>query len=143
MTRANSYLSDDQIETIKDKLLANQEMIRNKHGQKDQYCMDKSELADPVDEASINTQTSNAIRMRNRELFLLKKINKALMKIEKGEYGLCTECDSEINFERLVARTVAELCISCKEETEMEEKSNVFMKRSKSLGKTIAEIGKR
>ena len=143
MTRANSYLSDDQIKTIKDKLLADQEMIRNKHEQKDQYCMDKSELADPVDEASINTQTSNAIRMRNRELFLLKKINKALMKIEKVEYGLCTECDAEINYERLVARTVAELCISCKEETEMEEKSNVFMKRSKSLGKTIAEIGKR
>jgi DnaK suppressor protein len=143
MTRANSFLSDEQITQLKDKLLADQELIRNKHSQKDQYCMDKSELSDPVDEASINTQTSQEIRFRNRENFYVKKINKTLLKMEKGEYGLCSECDAEITFERLMARPTAELCISCKEEAEHVENNNAFMRRSKSLGKTIAEIGKR
>ncbi|OIQ20461.1 MAG: hypothetical protein BM556_00535 [Bacteriovorax sp. MedPE-SWde] len=143
MVRPNSFLSDEQIKTLKDKLLADQELIRNKHSNKDQYCMDKSELSDPVDEASINTQTSQEIRFRNRENFYEKKIIKTLAKITKGDYGLCNECDAEISFERLVARPTAELCISCKEEAEHAENNNAFKRRSKSLGKTIAEIGKR
>ena len=143
MARANSYLSDDQIKALKDKLLADKERILNKNAEKDQYCMDKSELADPVDEASINAQTSQEIRFRNRENFYLKKINKTLNKMESGDYGLCDECDIEIGFERLMARPTAELCIACKEESEHVENNNAFMRRSKSLGKTIAEIGKR
>ena len=143
MTRANSYLSDEQIKTLKDSLLSEKERILNKREQKEQYCMDKSELLDPLDEACINAQTSQEIRFRNRENFFLKKINKSLTKIEKGEYGLCSDCDVEIGFERLMARTTAELCINCKEESEQVENSNFFMKRSKSLGKTIQELGKR
>ena len=143
MTRANSYLSDEQIKTLKDKLLSEKERILNKREQKEQYCMDKSELLDPLDEACINAQTSQEIRFRNRENFFLKKINKSLTKIDKGEYGLCSDCDVEIGFERLMARTTAELCIGCKEESEQVENSNFFMKRSKSLGKTIQEFGKR
>ncbi len=143
MKRANSYLSDKQIATLKDALLAEKERILNKNSEKEQYCMDKNELLDPLDEAVANVQTSQEIRFRNRENFLVKKINKALQKIEKGDYGLCDECDIEIGFERLIARNTAELCIACKEEAEHEEKTNVYLKRSKSLGKTIAEIGKR
>jgi DnaK suppressor protein len=140
MARANSYLSDDQIKTLKDKLLGDKERILNKNSEKDHYCMDKNELADPVDEASINAQTSQEIRFRNRENFYLKKINKTLNKMDSGEYGLCDECDVEIGFERLVARPTAELCITCKEESEHVENNNAFMRRSKSLGKTIAEL---
>lgn len=141
-TRANSYLSDDQIKTLKDKLLADKERILNNQS-KDQYCMDKSELLDPLDEACINVQTSQEIRFRNRENFYLKKINKTLIKMDRGEYGLCDECDVEIGYDRLMARATADLCIACKEEAEQEENSNAFMRRSKSLGKTIQEIGKR
>jgi len=143
MARANSYLLDDQIKDLKDKLLADKERILNKNSEKDHYSLDKNELSDPVDEACINSQTSTEIRFRNRENFYLKKINKTLKKMESGDYGLCDECDIEIGYERLVARPTAELCISCKEESEHVENNNAFMRRSKSLGKTIAEIGKR
>lgn len=143
MTRANSYLSEEQIKNLKDKLLADKERILNKNSSKDQYCMDKNELFDPVDEASINAQTSQEIRFKNRENFYLKKINKTLLKIDRSEFGLCDDCDAEIGYDRLNARPTAELCINCKEEAELEENNNFFKKKSKSLGKTIQELGKR
>lgn len=143
MTRANSYLSDVQIKTLKDKLLADKERILNNGSSKEQYCMDKNELFDPLDEAVANVQTSQEIRFRNRETFYGKKVNKALTKIDRGEFGLCEDCDIEIGYERLLARPTAELCINCKEEAEQEENSNFFASRSKSLGKTIQELGKR
>lgn len=138
--RENDYLSDKQVEQLKETLLRAQEEINNKQISRDDYCLDKNELSDPLDEASVNVQTSHELRFRNREIFYLKKIGKSLMRIEQGTYGLCDDCGIEIGHERLVARPTAELCISCKEESELTEKNNIFQKKSKSLGKTLQEI---
>jgi DnaK suppressor protein len=94
-------------------------------------------LSDPLDEASVNTQTSHDIRFINRENFYLKKINKSLDAMSRGTYGLCEECDAEIGFERLNARLTAEMCIVCKEEAENAENNNFFDKKSKSLGRAL------
>lgn len=141
--RMNDHLSDKEVAILKDKLLAEKERILNKDQDQDKYYLDKNELFDPVDEASANIQASTELRFRNRENFYLKKIEKALGKVETGEYGVCTENDCEISFVRLNARPTAELCIECKEEAESEEKGNFFQKKSKSLGKTMQEIGRR
>ncbi len=142
-TRENDYLTDDQIDTLKNVLLAEKERILNKDHDPQRYSLDKNELADPLDEASINIQASQELRFRNRESFYLKKINKSLSGIERGEYGLCEDCGVEIGFERLMARPTAELCITCKEEAEFNEKNNFFAKKSKSLGKTLQELANR
>lgn len=142
MTRENDFLTDKQIDQLKDKLLSEKERILNKFsgGDKGRYCLDKEELSDPLDEASANIQASQELRFRNRENFFLKKINKSLAKLAEGTIGLCEECGIDINWERLWARPTAELCIHCKEEAEMNEKNNVFLKKSKSLGKTLSEM---
>ena len=57
--------------------------------------------------------------MRTQEL---RQINEALMRIEMREYGLCEECGSPIRFERLRVMPFAQLCRSCQEELEKEEK---------------------
>ncbi len=137
MTRENAYLTDKQIQTLKEKLLADKERITNKKMQEENYQLDKNELSDPLDEASVNTQTSHDIRFINRENFYLKKINKSLDSINRGTYGLCEECDAEIGYERLNARLTAELCIACKEEAEHAENNNFFDKKSKSLGRAL------
>ncbi len=142
MKRENAYLTDKQIVTLKDNLLSEKERISNKKLEGEKYQLDRNELADPLDEASINTQTSHDIRFINRENFYLKKINKSLEAINRGVYGLCEECDGEIGFERLNARLTAELCISCKEEAEMAENSNFFEKKSKSLGRALHETSR-
>ncbi|XOU94403.1 MAG: TraR/DksA family transcriptional regulator [Candidatus Kerfeldbacteria bacterium] len=43
----------------------------------------------------------------------LEKIDAALAKIEKGEYGKCEKCQSDIKDERLVAYPSAKICLKC------------------------------
>ncbi len=45
----------------------------------------------------------------------LEKINAALERIERKEYGLCTECEKPISAERLKAIPFTEHCIDCAE----------------------------
>lgn len=137
MKRDNNYLSEKQIALLTDKLLSDKERINNKKLDHEGYHLDKNELSDPLDEASVNTQTSHDIRFINREIIYLKKINKSLNSLASGTYGLCAECDSEIGFERLTARLTAELCIACKEEAELLENNNFYDKKSKSLGRAL------
>lgn len=44
-------------------------------------------------------------------------INKALKKIEQSKYGLCENCDEEIDIKRLNAYPEAESCIKCAKST--------------------------
>lgn len=135
--RENKYLSNEKLYFLLDKILNERELILNKKRDESAFFLDKNELADPVDEASVNVQTSQELRFRNREIFYLKKLDKSLIKVTKGIYGLCQDCNEEINFERLKARPTAELCICCKEESELGEKTSIFGKKSKSLGQTF------
>lgn len=142
MTRENAYLSDAKIKTLKEKLLADKERIINSENfnNPEKGHLSKEELFDPLDEASINIQVASELRISNRENLYLKKLHKSLRKIDEGTLGICEECADEINYERLLARPTAELCIKCKEEAEMSERNNIYQKRSKSLGKTLSEL---
>ncbi len=79
------------------------------------------ERMDEVDQASSEYMQAFSFRLRGRERFLMGKIDKALRKIDEGEYGLCEECDESISLKRLQARPEAQLCIQCKEAQEKEE----------------------
>lgn len=83
---------------------------------------DEADLPDEVDLASTEAEQSMNLRLRDRELYLLKKIDRTLEKIKEGEFGVCERCGEDISLKRLEARPVAELCIRCKEETERVEK---------------------
>ncbi len=81
------------------------------------------DLPDEVDLASSESDQSMSLRLRDRERILLKKIDKVLVKIEDGSYGICESCGEEINPKRLEARPVTDLCIRCKEDQEKMEKT--------------------
>lgn len=136
----NKALTEKQIGQLKDTLLAHKESVLNKKRPTEQFCLDRNELSDHVDEASENAQKSEELRFRNRDNFYLKKIDKALEKITRGEYGFCYECDEPIGFERLRARPVADMCVGCKEESEKDEKGNFYKRQSKSKGVAMHEI---
>ncbi len=84
---------------------------------------DTDDLPDEIDLASSEYNQSMVFRLRDREKFLLKKIDKALARIEDGSFGICERCEEEISPKRLEARPVTTLCIRCKEEQEKKEKS--------------------
>jgi DnaK suppressor protein len=85
--------------------------------------LDTDDLPDEMDLASSEYNQSMIFRLRGREKVLLAKIDRALEKIEKGEFGICESCDEEISLKRLEARPVTTLCIRCKEEQEKMERS--------------------
>lgn len=82
-----------------------------------------SNVPDPNDRASIESDRSFELRIRDRERRLLTKIDEALGRIEDGEYGICEECGCDINVKRLEARPVTTLCIDCKTLQEQKERS--------------------
>ncbi len=132
-------LSKKQLSTLKDQIQAERERILNGFDDinEEKYHLNNDDRFDEVDQATSDYTRSQMLRFRNRDLFYLKKLNKALEKFASDEYGICEECDANIKFERLVARPTAELCISCKDEAEREEFSSIAGRQSKSLGQKV------
>lgn len=69
---------------------------------------------DPLDRATLDSDRSAMLRIRDRESKLIRKIKKTLESIHDGTFGICEMCEEEINVERLKARPVASYCIKCK-----------------------------
>ncbi len=87
--------------------------------------LDVNELPDEMDLASTEYMQSFTFRLRGRERFFLQKIEKALKKLDEGEFGVCESCEEPISVKRLEARPETELCIRCKEDEERLERDFV------------------
>ncbi len=79
-------------------------------------------LADVNDQASLESERSFELRIKDRERKLIAKVHEALRKIGDGTYGICESCGEGIGVKRLQARPVTSLCINCKAQMEAEEK---------------------
>ncbi|MBA3016779.1 MAG: RNA polymerase-binding protein DksA [Proteobacteria bacterium] len=77
---------------------------------------------DPVDMAAFEIDRSLMLRIRDRESRFIRKIRKALERIEDGVFGICERCGEEISIKRLKARPVTTLCIECKTKEEKFER---------------------
>lgn len=84
--------------------------------------LDVDDLPDEMDLASSEYLQSFTFRLRGRERMLLDKIQKALVRLDDGTFGVCEECGEKISQKRLEARPETTLCIRCKEEQERIEK---------------------
>jgi len=78
--------------------------------------------ADPVDQASSQTEKTVEMRTVNRQRKLLSKIDKAIKKIDDNTYGYCEETGEPIGIKRLLARPIASLSIEAQEKHEKNEK---------------------
>ena len=105
------------LEETRDRLVTNADRTL-----KQEMNLDSSDLPDEVDLASAEYNQSFTFRLRDRERFLLTKIEQALRKIEAGTFGTCEECEEPIDPRRMKARPVTTLCLRCKEEQEREER---------------------
>ncbi len=83
----------------------------------------KENFADPTDRASNETDRNFELRIRDREHKLIKKVKKALKRIEDGTFGICESCGEDISIARLKARPVTTQCIECKTRDEVMEKA--------------------
>lgn len=83
----------------------------------------KENFPDPTDRASLESDRNFMLRIRDRESKLIKKIKKALTRIENGTFGICEKCGEDISKKRLKARPVTTQCIDCKTKEEAFEKA--------------------
>ena len=79
-------------------------------------------LADINDQATLESERSFELRIKDRERKLINKVQEALKKIGDGSYGVCESCSEAISVKRLQARPVTSYCINCKSEMEAEER---------------------
>lgn len=136
-------LNKKQLEQLRKKLLEEKKslLFSGRSTAEELGLVGTDDSSDEVDAAVADYEGSHLLRFRNREVFYAKKIDKALKKIDLGEYGECSDCGGPIKFERLLARPTAEMCIFCKEDAEREEHGSFQGRQSKSLGKTLEMTG--
>ena len=80
------------------------------------------DVGDEAERATRETETSLELRTRDRYRKLINKIDKALLRIEDGDYGYCEETGEEIGLARLEARPIATLCLDAQERWEIRQK---------------------
>ena len=97
---------------IKEHLIAEREAIADKLRGKD-LSVDESETPDPVDLAVRNYSKNVMLSVSENETRQLTMINDALDRIEDDEYGICQNCEKNVNPKRLNALPWAMYCIEC------------------------------
>lgn len=77
--------------------------------------VDDSETPDPVDLAVRNYSKNVMLAVSENESKQLSLIDEALDRLDENEYGLCQNCEKEINSKRLSAIPWARYCLDCQE----------------------------
>lgn len=107
-------MSELNLKEIKEKLLAERELLINKLKAND-LSVDDSETPDPVDLAVRNYSKNVMLAVSENDSRQLAMIDQALLRIEDDEYGTCQNCEKDINPKRLAAIPWARFCLSCQE----------------------------
>lgn len=116
----DEYLSGEEVQTLHDILQQQLAEILSESKEELHDLTEQREVdADELDLAVSESNRDFQLRLADRERRLLRKIQRALQRMQNGEYGVCESCGNPISFPRLMARPVASQCIDCK--TEMEQ----------------------
>lgn len=115
-------LRNKKIKEIKRKLLARKETLLAEAEEALNELPGQTMFPDLSDQATAETERNFMLRLRGRERRLLKKIDDAIERIDKGTFGICEKCGMEIDIRRLEARPVTTFCIECKTQQEEEER---------------------
>jgi len=68
---------------------------------------DQDENTDEVEEYLVSLPVEHTLETQ------LKDVNRALERIRRGRYGICTKCKKQITNERLLAFPAARTCVGC------------------------------
>ncbi len=107
-------MSKSNLKEIKEKLLAERDLLIEKLKGND-LSVDDAETPDPVDLAVRNYSKNVMLAVSENESKQLALIDEAILRIDDDEYGLCQNCEKEINPKRLAAIPWARYCLDCQE----------------------------
>ena len=70
---------------------------------------------DMADQASGNNEVHIQLKLKQTDAKILQAIEEALLRVDKGAYGVCRDCGEMIAEARLKAIPWTRVCITCKE----------------------------
>lgn len=87
---------------------------------RDEIAIERS--ADQADEIQRALERELVIRNLDSRAHLLRNVTAALRRIDDGTFGVCVECEEEINPKRIAAVPWTALCIKCQELADREQR---------------------
>ncbi len=120
-----AYMNEPQRQFFRNLLLAQRTDLQARIEQEFRALREQEVHSDPADLGSAEEERQWQLRSLEREKRLLDKIDQALERLARGDYGWCDECDETgepIGLRRLLLRPTATLCIEAKERQELRER---------------------
>jgi DnaK suppressor protein len=74
-----------------------------------------SRQGDLADQASGNNEVHIALKLKQTDAKILQAIEEALVRMDKGTYGICRDCGEPVAAARLEAIPWTRVCITCKQ----------------------------
>ena len=122
-SKDEEFMNELQQEYFRQKLLSWKNEILEATKETIQHLQDESEKhPDIADRATSESERALELRTRDRQRKLISKIDDALERLEKGEYGYCEESGEPIGLARLDARPIATLSLDAQERHEKRER---------------------
>ena len=117
-------LTQTQLKELKQLLLDKQEELRRSIAQRRDRdsAIDPSEIIEELEQASAGQHQDVSLRILDKEVKLLRELDRALKKFDKEEYGLCEGTLEPIGYARLKARPWARYSVTHKEELERQQR---------------------
>jgi DnaK suppressor protein len=117
---ASAYMNDVQQAFFRQRLLDQRSELQRRISEEFGELREQEPVSDPADLGSAEEQRQ--LRLLEREKKLLDKIDEALERLARGEYGWCSETGEPIGLRRLLLRPTASLCVEAKERQEQRER---------------------
>ncbi len=122
----HEFLTKEELENFRKLLREEKEKILKKSEQmvkSGNIELDKNEMFDEVDLASMTTEQNLTFKLLDRDRKLMAEIEHALNKIETGDYGFCEGTGEPIPKRRLEVRPWCRHSVKYKEQLERMKKS--------------------
>ena len=117
------YMNPMQLEYFRQKLLEWRDQLMTESDSTINHLREENwQEPDINDRATLESDAALELRTRDRYRKLINKIDKALKRINDGDYGFCEETGDEIGLKRLEARPIATLTIEAQERHERLER---------------------
>ncbi|MFN9527216.1 RNA polymerase-binding protein DksA [Pseudomonas sp. YY-1] len=119
---ADDYMNDAQQQFFRELLLTQRAELQVRIDEEFTELRQPDTSSDVADIGAAEEQRQWQLRLLEREKKLLDKIDQALERLARGEYGWCAETGEPIGLKRLLLRPTATLSIEAKERQEQREK---------------------
>jgi DnaK suppressor protein len=118
LAMTDKVLDDALLEKLKDALLRKRgEILATSTGTRPlPESMDvNSRQGDLADQARGNNEVHIALKLKQTDAKILQAIEEALIRMDKGTYGICRDCGEPVAAARLEAIPWTRVCITCKQ----------------------------